>query len=142
MARRASGKSALQEPARKLLGQEAGLGNADDPAVGAARASEKLSAHFANLIGSAGMHALFDRSLALVRVEYPWLAAAIAAPTESRWTRLQVCMDAQDPAVANEAAVELVATLLALVGRFIGDELVARLLTEIWPDLFPEGETK
>lgn len=98
--------------------------------------------HFANLIGVAGMHALFDRSLALARVEYPWLAAAVAAPTESRWNRLQVCMDAQDPAVANEAAVELVATLLSLIGRFIGDEIVTKLLAEIWPDLFATMETK
>src|SRR5687768_4499600 len=110
-------KSMLEDPARQLLVREAGLGNAEAPALGAARACEKLALHFGNLVGSAGIHALFDRSLALVRVEYPWLAAAVAAPTESRWTRLQTCIDTQDPDVANDAAVELVATLLAVVGR-------------------------
>ena len=128
-------KSALEAPTRRLLAREAGRGNADRPGLGAGRACERLSLHFGNLVGSVGMQALFDRSLALVQVDYPWLAPAGGASTESRCTRLQARLDAQDPAASDEAAVELVTTLLALVGRFIGDELVTKILADLYPDL-------
>ena len=134
MTRASDIKSSLQVTARRVLDREATHATTEQPALAAGRACEKLALHFANLVGSAGIQALFDRSIALARFEHPWLAVA-AAPTESRWTRLQTCLDAQGPAVANDAAVDLVATLLALIGRFIGDELVTQLLNEIYPDV-------
>lgn len=133
----------LAQLARKIVAIEAGSGNEDEPALGVARACEKLAGHMANLVGAAGIHALFDRSLAIARGEFPWLVAAVAVPPDDRWRRLQICMESQDPAIANDAAEFLIETFLALIGRFIGTTLVRRLLAEMWPELSsPPEESK
>jgi len=45
-------------------------------------------------------------------------------------------MESQDPETGRAGFVDLLATLVALLERLIGDALVAGLLREVWPELF------
>lgn len=126
----------LAGAARWLLadGGEGAL-SASQAAARAEAACERLSRHFARLLGDAGIRALFQRSLALVRVRFPWIEGAAGAG-EPPWTPLHLAMAHQDPAVAVEAFTDFLATFVGLLGRLIGDSLVSRLLQEIWPEVF------
>lgn len=108
-------------------------------AADAVRACEQLSLHLARIIGEIGVRALLARSATLTSVRFPWLASAIprTASADSPWAALTVAMESQDPPTASEAFVDLLATFIELLGRLIGDALVARLLHELWPELFP-----
>jgi hypothetical protein len=114
----------------------------DAVAAGAARACEKLCLHLAQIVGTTGIRALFDRSVTASRSEFPWLPAASGAPFAARWTELATALAAQPPATALEAAAAVVATLVELLGRFIGDDLTLRILLELWPEGAPPGTLK
>jgi len=108
-------------------------------ATEAVRACEQLSQHLARIIGEIGVRTLLARSAALTSARFSWLASAIprTASAGSPWAALRVAMEAQEPQTASEAFVDLLATFIELLGRLIGDALVARLLHELWPELFP-----
>lgn len=111
----------------------------DAAAAAGARACEKLSLHFARIIGETGIRALLDRSLALSRSEFPWLPAVEGASLEARWTQLAAALAGQPPRAASEASALVLRTLAGLLGRFIGVELTLRLLEERWPEETPPG---
>ena len=119
---------------RKLVAAD----SATHVAADAVQACEQLSHHLARLIGEIGVRTLFARSAALTSARFPWLASAIprTASADSPWAALRVAMESQDPQTAREAFVDLLATFIELLGRLIGDALVARLLHELWPELF------
>jgi hypothetical protein len=108
-------------------------------AADAVQACEQLSQHLARIIGEIGVRTLLARSAALTSGRFPWLASAIprTASAGLPWAALRVAMESQDPQTASEAFVDLLATFIELLGRLIGDALVARLLHELWPELFP-----
>jgi hypothetical protein len=116
---------------------------ATDPASPAAadgvQACEQLSQHLARIIGETGVRTLLVRSTVLTSATFPWLASAIAsaASADSQWAALRVAMSHQDPDTASEALVGLLSTFIDLLGRLIGDALLARLLDMLWPELFP-----
>lgn len=129
--------------ARALVEHEVGdRRTAQAVAAGAVSACEKLCLHLARIVGETGIRALFDRSLTLSRSEFPWLPAAGGASFAARWTELASALAGQPPAAALEAAVSVVATLIGLVGRFVGDDLTSRLLLELWPEGAPAGSSK
>ena len=105
----------------------------------AVQACEQLSKHLARIIGEIGVRTLLARSAALTSARFPWLASAIprTASAGSPWAALKAAMESQDPQTASDAFVDLLATFIELLGRLIGDALVARLLHELWPELFP-----
>lgn len=111
-------------------------------AAGAASACEKLSAHLARIVGEAGIRALFDRSLTAARGEFPWLPSLAASSFEGRWSQLAAALAGQSPAASLEAAASVVATLVELLGRLIGEELTLRLLRELSPEGQPPGTFK
>jgi len=106
-------------------------------AANAVQTCEQLSQHLARIIGEMGVRTLLARS-AVLSSRFPWLASAIlrTASADSPWIALKAAMDAQDPQTASEAFVNLLTTFIELLGRLIGDALVARLLQNLWPELF------
>jgi hypothetical protein len=114
----------------------------DSPARVAARvvqACEQLTHHLARLIGELGTRTLLARSVALMSARRPWLANTLPAAAEPPWAALRTAMELQDPNTASEAFVDLLSTFVGLLARLIGDELVARLLQEVWPQVFPHA---
>lgn len=116
---------------------------ATDPASPAAvdgvQACEQLSQHLARIIGETGVRTLLVRSIVLTSARFPWLASASAsaASADSPWAVLRMTMSHQDPDAASEALVGLLSTFIDLLGRLIGDALLAHLLHVLWPELFP-----
>lgn len=108
-------------------------------AADAVQACEQLSQHFARIIGEIGTRALLARSAVVTSARFPWLASAIpkATSADQPWAALRAAMESQDPHTAHEAFGDLLATFIELLGRLIGDALVARLLHELWPELLP-----
>jgi hypothetical protein len=121
--------------ARKLV---AG-GAPDRVAAHAVQQCEQLSLHLARLIGEIGTRTLLARSAVVTSARYPWLASAIprTASADSPWAALRAALESQDPHTASEAFVDLLTTFIELLGRLIGDALVASVLLEVWPELFP-----
>jgi len=114
----------------------------DAIAAGAASACEKLCRHLARIVGETGVRALFDRSVTMSRSEFLWLPIAEGTSFAARWNELATALARQPPAAALEAATRVVATLIGLVGRFVGDNLTLRLLQELWPEGTPPGTFK
>lgn len=131
---------AFAEAARRIL---APAREGDPVAAHAADQFEQLAHRLARLVGDLGVRTLFERSLAVASAQHPWLASARASsarPTDHAWTLLREVLAAREPAVALDAAVILLATLVALLERLIGEPLVAHLLDDLWPATF--GSTK
>jgi hypothetical protein len=116
--------------ARRLLAYE----TQDEPAVeGPAifRVTEKLRRPLSRLAGTAGFRSLLSRALTLASAKAPSLRGVRISPTGS----LDSLDAIGDHRLATEASVMLIAQLLALLVLFIGDSLVLRLVSDIWPDL-------
>jgi hypothetical protein len=116
--------------ARRLLAHE----TQDDHTVeGPAifRVIEKLRRPLSRLAGTAGFRSLLSRALTLASAKAPSLSGVRISPTGS----LESLDAIGDPREVTEASVMLVAQLLALLVLFIGDSLVLRFVSDIWPDL-------
>jgi hypothetical protein len=98
----------------------------------------QLTGHFAQLIGDAGVQAVIDRSISIARARLPWLAVASDA-TDPGTRSLRVAFERQSVADGIEGFGHLITTFIALLGRFIGDALVTRMLSEVWPAAFPSA---
>jgi len=115
--------------------------SADAHAIAAAalRAYERLARELAPLIGEAGLNAVCARSVHLNQREFSWLApAASAGPRDAPFAHVRMSLEGQDPAVATDAAIAVLATVGELLASFIGDSLTTRLLREAWPDGFSD----
>jgi hypothetical protein len=119
-----------------LVSHEVRAADGEPPPVVAARACEELVLHLATFVGESGARALFDRSLVVVRARYPRLSEARAAAAEAPWPVLRAQLEAHGPA-ARDAAVALVAALLALFANLIGASLAQRILAQHRPEVFP-----
>ncbi len=96
----------------------------------------QLADRFARLIGHGGIRTLQERSVSVVAVRRTWMST----PDEgfgADWTGLRTAFEGRAVMEAVEGFEELVAALLALLARFIGDALVGALLHEMWPGVFP-----
>lgn len=130
----------LRPALRRVLTQNAGTG-ADAQAIAAAalRAYERLAQELAPLIGAAGVNAVCARSVHLTQQEFSWLAPARSAePRDTPFTHVRVLLERQDPALATDAAIAVLATFGELLASFIGNSLTTRLLREAWPDGFSD----
>jgi hypothetical protein len=123
---------------RRTLAREAGTGaNAPATAAAACRVCERLAEQLTPLIGEAGVAAICARSLHLVQGRFPGVAPIQASDQpEAPVAHLQRFLERQEPAVATEAAVAVLATAGELLALFIGESLTTRLLCEAWPDDF------
>lgn len=126
--------SDLAAAVRKLVAGD----SAARVAAEAVQACEQLSQHLARIVGEIGVRVLLARSATLTSARFPWLASATptTVSADSPWAALRAAMESQDPHTASEAFADLLATFIELLGRLIGDALVARLLHELWPEVF------
>jgi len=121
----------------RLLMREAGA-DAEGRAIAAAarRLCERFAQQVSPLIGDAGFAAICARSLHLTRRQFPSLAPHLSDHGDAPFTRVQVSLEDQEPAVATQAAVAVLTTAGELLASFIGEGLTSRLLREAWPDDF------
>lgn len=130
----------LADAARKLLASEATPGAPMADRV--ANACERLTVHLSRLVGLTGIHTLFHRSLVLSSAKFPWLVDSTggkSGPGDNPFEALRVRLAPQDEAAVVEAFVFVLSTFVGLLGRLIGEELVWRLLHEVWPLVFHTG---
>ena len=126
------------ETARAVLVAEGGADAASSPARIASTAQQvwaRIAQRFGMLIGEAGMRAVQNRSVAIASGRVPWLAASAVAGVS-----LQTSLETQSVADALAGFAELLASLVALLGRFIGAGLVERVLHDLWPGVFSRDE--
>ena len=127
-----------------MLAREAGT-EADASAIAAAarRLCERFAHQLTPLIGDAGVAAICARSLHLAQRQFPALAPVRPSDQDARpFALLQPFLEQQEPAVATEAAVAVLATASELLASFIGESLTTRLLREAWPDDFAGDTTE
>jgi hypothetical protein len=124
----------IQAAANDLL---AAAGDDAPPSIVAGLAAqrfEELARYLAPLVGEMGVRALFARSVAGARSTYQWLAAT--PPTDAPWVSLREAMERQEPRAIRDAFAGLLSTFIALLARLIGDGLVRRIVSDVWPEMF------
>jgi len=118
----------------RLLVDRAGS-SADAAAVAAAAAHvyDQAAQELIPLIGEHGVNALADRSVLLIRREFPWLTAKEEiTPEVSPIGRVLLDLEGQAPAVALSAGAALIATFSELLSTFVGAQLTTHLLSQAW----------
>ena len=120
---------AHQELARWLLAQEMeGRPKAKTPLEGTQSVTAKLSTGITLLVSSDGYRALLGRALYLARAEYSVLDGVRVGTSDFSLEGLR------ETGTAHEALVSFLAQVIALLARFIGDDLTAKLIRQSWPD--------
>jgi hypothetical protein len=118
----------MRDFARRLLAVEAASpSDTHTRAHEAVRVCEKLRISLTRFAGADGFTSLLRRTLVLARAEVPSLNEIQIKPDGS----LEDLATIPD---GNDAAVAIIAHLLALLVTFIGEPLTLRLLCEAWPD--------
>jgi hypothetical protein len=135
----------LRHAAVRLLAHEAGGEPATTAALVAASARllDRLSSRLAEVIGPAGVEAIFLRAVKLRKPEFAFLDERIVprARGDSLAEPLRDCLREQPAEVIQEVSAALFATFGGLLVAVIGDRLAWSLLQEIWPDtLLPDTE--
>jgi hypothetical protein len=101
---------------------------------------EPLSKNLASLIGQQGFQALFDRSLHLAGVAFPWLSMPTAFPdTASRLDNLKALLGREEGQVATDASVMLLTTFAEVLAGLIGPPLTTNILRAAWGIAFDEA---
>jgi hypothetical protein len=123
---------------RQLLAGKPGEGTSrQQVADRALQACERLANHLSRLIGEMGAQMLFERSIAIASAEFPWLRAAPASTTQpATLSALRHALEQQPPETITDAFAAILSTLVDLLKRLIGDGLVERVLSEVWPTVF------
>ena len=122
----------LKKFARQLLDCEA----RSRPAAGhstAFRVSEKLRHRLAELMGGAGVRALFARALAVASGEARWLETLEIKADGSLEGLIELEADLDKDEIAL-GEVLLVAELLRLLLTFIGPAITQRFIQDDWPN--------
>ncbi len=100
----------------------------------AVTAWRELDAALSPIIGQRGVAALYQRSLYLTRIDYPWLAGVHQATVRAgEFAPLHPVLSQQTSATAAGACSALLATFRDLLTRLIGASLTEGLLPPIPP---------
>jgi hypothetical protein len=109
-------------------------------AAAAAHIYDQAAQEIIPLIGERGVNALADRSLHLIRREFPWLTAKEEiTPEVSPIAQVRLDLERQAPAVALSAGVALIATFSELLSTFVGAPLTQHLLSQAWRGALSDG---
>jgi hypothetical protein len=102
---------------------------ADTAARAAVSACEHLYRELSRWVGSDGCHALFTRALAQARTEYPALGQIqLHARSEPYIDGVAETIMAQGDGATAEALESILARLIELLGRLIGDDMAMKLI--------------
>ncbi len=118
------------ERARRLLAHEGAAGSAERASTAAGRVYDKLYAHLAPLVGSAGVQLLFMRSAKLVQGEFASFAQ-VSGFEDS--TKLRERLETRTPALATESVAALFGAFFTLITTFVGERLTMQVLRGAWP---------
>lgn len=122
--------AAATDAARRLWARAAGdTGAPEEVAAAAERICTQLRAGLGRWIGAAGYRALLDRALGLAREEHPALAGFSCLGGEEPVTTAAV--RAQGAGEVAAGLVALVAALIELLSRIVGEEMAVRLVEQI-----------
>ena len=127
---------AANAAARRLLAtvgarpaSEAAEAHTKDFIVAAEQGTAELADVLSRWFGPYGYHALLTRALAQARREHPVLAAVrIRAPLTPLLDGLQEAAQVHGTGALTEGAVALVAAVLTLLGRVIGEDMALQLM--------------
>jgi hypothetical protein len=120
--------AAATEVARGLWARAAGdTSSPEEVAAAAERTCTQLREGLGRWVGTMGYRALLDRALAMARAEHPALRSLSCGGSEPVTTA-----DVRSEGAAEVAAgmVALVAALVELLGRIIGEEMAVRLVEQ------------
>ena len=124
------GSPAATEVARRHWARAAGDTNMlEEVAAAAERMCTELRAGLGRWIGAGGYRALFDRALGLVQAEHPALSGVSFRGGDDPLTTAAV--RARGAGEVAAGLVAMVAVLIELLGRIIGEELAVRLVEQI-----------
>ena len=133
----------LRRLAARLLAYEAGgePATSETLAAASARLLGRLTQRLTEVIGPAGVEAIFLRAVRLRKPEFPFLDERIVSRERgaSLAEPLRACLREQEPDTIQEVSVILFATFAGLLATVIGDRLAWSLLQQIWPDT-PDAE--
>lgn len=137
-------KADVANAARVILATGYDVEDSTNIAAHAAAICREVSKHVSRLVGDLGMRAMFERSLYLAGSSFECLRSIAIDKQDGPYEGLRVCLEREAPDVALPAAQHVLTTFIELLERFIGERLVATLLHEVWPQVFPglEKETK
>ncbi len=100
----------------------------------AERACRKLLDRLARLITPRGSQALLSRALYLARADFTFLRGIEHVSTAETYVEgLARSADGTDPGQVHRGLTTLLGTLIGLVALFVGEQLMTRMLLEIWP---------
>jgi hypothetical protein len=133
----------LRRAMMMLLGHEAGgdRASAEDMAAAAERLLDRLSGRLSEVIGRAGVEALWLRAVKLRRADFPFLDERMLSREQGKnaGDSLRACLQAQPPDVIREVSVVLFATFAGLLATVIGERLAWSLLRDVWPEALRSG---
>jgi hypothetical protein len=116
--------STARNTAQRLIAREAATpGSPPESAAAAERALRRLTGELAEWFGPLGTYALLTRALAHARAEHPTLAGVtVGTPASPAFEGLA------GGAPVPGAAADLLAWIVELLGRLIGDDLATGLI--------------
>jgi hypothetical protein len=127
------------EAARRLWARYAGdEATAEGLAAASERLFSELEARLARWVGAEGSHVLWGRALRLAQAGHP----ALGSLSDSEWGGRAVVSAVQAHGARQVAAgiMSVIATLIDLLGRIIGQEMAVRLVEQTGAPS-PQGES-
>lgn len=116
--------------ARRLWARTAGESTApEDVAAAADRMCAQLRAGLSRWIGAAGYNALLERAIGLARAKHPALSGLACLGEDGPATAAAIRGHGAPDVAAGQ--VMLVAGIVELLGRIIGEEIAMRLVEQI-----------
>lgn len=127
--------------ARRLVhrsGADGGVGRT--VAHAAVDACNQLYQDLSRWVGRDGCHALFTRALAEARTDHPLLEEIqLRARSEPYVEGVAEAIETYGAAQTAEAIESMLARLIELLGRLIGDDIAMKLIEESFPESARDG---
>ena len=131
-----------RQKARRLIDRSSGAdgGVGRTVAHAAFSACNELYQNLSRWVGRDGCHALFTRALAEARTDYPLLKEIqFRARSEPCVEGVTQTIDAYGAAQTAEAIESMLAGLIELLGRLIGDDIAMKLIEESFAESARDG---
>jgi hypothetical protein len=118
----------------------------EEVALSVDRAFAQLLVGLGRWVGDESARVLLERAVDEARARHPWLTGVRVVPVAGRCLAgLDERIDGVSAVDVSDALEELLAELIRLLARFIGDDLALRIVIRGWPAGTPastEGESR
>lgn len=95
---------------------------------------QRLASQLTQLIGDGGFCALYERTIKLTVLEFPYLTVPSEQHVEGMLRSLRNNFAAVDSSKASQANLALLQTYTGLLSTLIGESLTVRILISAWED--------